>query len=137
MTTSRCERCGAPIHRIRPAEGKIGTCADVYAPEMSTLTPEQQREWAEDVSHAEELAKHGHNSLEVLWGETTLAVNARLVALERVATAARELDGAIVDEVAMRLHGDAADKDTARAEVSRALRVLRSALTALANKEAK
>jgi hypothetical protein len=95
---------------------------------MSRLTPDQQREWAEDVSHAEELAERGHNGAEVLWGETTLAVNARLVALERVAEAARNY---VAGDCHYHLTGRS-DRDMVPVVAEMA-----AALAALDNKEAK
>jgi hypothetical protein len=85
--TARCDRCGAPIHRIRPAEGTVGSCADVYAPEMAGMTEDQREIWRRRVDAAQHDVECQNAGVEE---DATVAVNDYIVALEAVAVAARE-----------------------------------------------
>jgi hypothetical protein len=130
--TARCDRCGAPIYRIRPAAGQIGTCADVYAPFGAGLTPEQQREWGDVVAEARDNFGHPRDEIR-LWAETLVAVDARLVKLEAVAEAARLARKIINDEQYMDDYGDVY---LASDDADRAVVILDAALAAL-DKDAK
>jgi ribosome-binding protein aMBF1 (putative translation factor) len=65
-------------------------CADVYAPEMAGLTTEQREIWRRRVDAAQHDVERQNAGVDE---KATAAVNDYIVALERVAEAARECVG--------------------------------------------